>query len=178
MEIFYFDLSVLLIGYAFLTFQIIVMKYSIKLSATSLLFSLIILVSCQKDIKNEPAAQEKSQTTAANQVNGHLHQTKTFSSEVAQKWLELQLRMLRLPAGPNIYGRNGHRYFLYSGIALYESVVGGMPAYQSLSGQLKDMPAMPSTEPGKSYHWPASANAALAFLTRNFFTAAPANQKA
>jgi hypothetical protein len=146
------------------------MRRSINLTLASLLFSLIILFSCRKGIDQ--------QSTSSSKENGHLKQTKTFSSEVAQKWLELQVRMLRLPAGPNIYGRNGHRYFIYSGIALYESVVGGMPAYQSLKGQLKDMPEMPATEPGKSYQWPASANAALAFLTRNFFTNAPADQKA
>jgi len=156
------------------------MRHSINLTSglASLVFSLFILFSCQKETDKRPSNPDELQSTVANRGSGHLHQTKTFSSEVAQKWLELQVRMLRLPAGPNIYGRNGHRYFLYSGIALYESVVGGMPAYQSLSGQLKDMPVMPTTEPGKSYHWPSSANAALAFLTRNFFTAAPANQRA
>jgi hypothetical protein len=154
------------------------MKFSIYLKAVtlSLLFCILILGSCKKEIGSNTATQDQLQTSAS-QSNGHLKQTKTFSSAVAQKWLELQVRMLRLPVGPNIYGRNGHRYFVYSGIALYESVVGGMPSYQSLSGQLKDMPAMPSTEPGKSYYWPASANAALAFLTRNYFTAAPASQR-
>jgi hypothetical protein len=38
-----------------------------------------------------------------------------------------------------------------------------MPAYQSLYGQLTDMPVMPITEPGKAYHWPTSANAALLY---------------
>jgi len=154
------------------------MRQSINLSARLLLFSLVIFISCQKETENKPAPHEEIQTAPASQCNGHLKQTKTFSSEVAQKWVALQVRMLRLPAGPNIYGRNGHRYFLYSGIALYEAVVGGMPAYQSLVGQLKDMPEMPRTEPGKSYYWPASANSALAFLTRSYFTAAPADQRA
>src|SRR5829696_9489114 len=148
------------------------MKHLLKLTSTTVLFTLLILVSCQKEVGDKTTLLEETQASLASQENGHLKQTKTFSSEVAQKWLELQVRMLRLPAGPNIYGRNGHRYFIYSGIALYESVVGGMPSYQSLAGQLKDMPVMPVTEPGKSYYWPASANAALAFLTRSFFTSA------
>lgn len=153
------------------------MKLSIYFKAVfvTLLFSTIIVLSCKKETGYSPLTAESKSSEA--KIHGHLKQTKTFSSEVAQKWLELQVRMLRLPVGPNIYGRNGHRYFIYSGIALYESVVGGMPAYQSLFGQLKDMPLMPSTEPGESYYWPASANAALAFLTRNFFTAAPASQR-
>ena len=32
------------------------------------------------------------------------------------------------------------------------------------------MPAMPAIEPGQHYHWPASANAALAAMTKNFFS--------
>jgi hypothetical protein len=123
-------------------------------SCLYVLFSgLLLIISCNKE----------------NHDNGHLHQTKTYSSEVAQKWHDFQLRLLRLPAGSNPYGMNGNRYFAYFGVALYESVVPGMPGYQSLYGQLTDMPAMPATEPGKAYHWPIAANAALAFLTRNFY---------
>lgn len=125
-----------------------------------LLSGLFLIISCKKetgDIKGE------------NGSNGHLHQTKTYSSEVAQKWHDFQLRLLRLPAGSNPFGMNGNRYFAYFGVALYESVVPGMPGYQSLHGQLNNMPAMPATQPGKVYHWPISANAALAFLTRNFY---------
>ena len=115
---------------------------------------LLVFVACKKDPED---------------VNGHLRQTKTFSSEVAQKWHDLQLRILRLPAGANPFGLNGNRIFAYCGIALYESVVPGMPAYQSLYGQLTDMPAMPATQPGKEYHWAACANAALAYLNKNFY---------
>jgi hypothetical protein len=169
LKISHFNGRLLLVGQSFLTLQNFVMRHPIKFLTTLGFCSLIILASCKKD--------NGDNDSWANKLNGHLKQTKTFSSDVAQKWVDLQVRMLRLPAGPNIYGRNGHRYFLYSGIALYESVVGGMPSYQSLSGQLKDMPAMPTTEPGKAYHWPSSANAALAYLTRNYFTSASAEQK-
>jgi len=56
------------------------------------------------------------------------------------------------------------RFFAYCGIALYESVLPGMPAYQTLSEQLTDMPAMPSKRDGA-----AAANAALAAMNRDFF---------
>ena len=82
-----------------------------------------------------------------------------------------------LPAGTA--GQATDRCQAYCGIALYESVVPGMPAYQSLSGQLTDFPAMPSTEPGRAYHWAASANAALAEMNRRLFPAtATANKTA
>ena len=120
-------------------------RSTFKAVCASVLFCGIIVLSCRKDTDNTRRIPGMGSSSA--EEHGHLKQTKTFSSAVAQKWLELQVRMLRLPVGPNIYGRNGHRYFIYSGIALYESVVGGMPSYRSLYGQLKDMPSMPSTNP-------------------------------
>ena len=99
---------------------------------------------------------------------GHLQQTKTYSSDVVKKWLGVQLPLLYSPAVS--YGLNAGRYMAYCGVALYESVVPGMPAYQSLYGQLNEMPQMPQTEPGKAYHWPTCANAALAEMTRKLFT--------
>lgn len=143
----------------------------------SLLSSLLIFAACRKDHGEQPASTASEELSGANQ-NGHLKQTKTFSSEVAQKWHDLQLRILRLPAGANPYGLNGNRFFAYCGIALYESVVPGMPGYRSLSGQLTDMPAMPSTQPGKAYHWPTCANAALAYLNKNFYSNVSAAFKA
>ena len=140
----------------------------------------ICFYSCGK--KNSSRQPDEEIVSAANVNNqqGHLVQTKTFQSEVGQKWQDLQLRILKQPAGANPYGLNGVRNFAYCGIALYESVVPGMPAYQSLHGQLTDMPEMPTTEPGKAYHWPTCANAALAFMNKHFYTAtnAPAYQPA
>ena len=66
----------------------------------------------------------------------------------------------------------------YCGVAVYEAVVPGMPDYQSLYGQLNEMPQMPQTEPGKTYHWPTCANAALAAMTRSLFTFTPATNAA
>jgi len=151
------------------------MKTKSNLSLTLRIAAVMIIISvfysCKKEIGREPTLPEEF-PTAANQSQGHLQQTKTFSAEVAQKWQDLQLRFLRTPTTVNPYGRHGHRYFAYCGVALYESVVPGMPSYQSLHGQLTDMPDMPSTEPGKAYHWPTCANAALAYMNKHFFTLA------
>ncbi len=60
-----------------------------------LLFSsLFLMVSCKKE------TGDKDFDKLVNKNYGHLEQTKTFSSEVAQKWQDLQLKILRLPAGP------------------------------------------------------------------------------
>jgi hypothetical protein len=148
------------------------MKHSIFITTamTFLLFNLIILNSCQKKMEDESALQEELESSA-NQGHGHLKQTKFYSAEAALKWHDMQLRILRLPAGVNPYGLNGVRNFAYCGIALYEAVVPGMPAYQSMEGQLNGFPDMPSTEPGKAYHWPTCANAALAYMNKHFYTA-------
>ena len=137
----------------------------------SLLLVMIIVVSCQKDIEKPIQIQEEL-PSAANQTSGHLEQTKKFPATVAQKWQDLQNRFLRTPTNANPFGRHAHRWFAYTGIALYEAVVPGMPSYQSLDDQLTDMPDMPETEPGKAYHWPTVANAALAFMNKKFFTVA------
>ena len=137
---------------------------------TLLLFCLFITFSCRKE-HDEKQPLEQAVSATAVKEHGHLKQTKEYQSDVAQKWQGLQLRILYQPQGVNPYGLNGVRNFAYCGIALYEAVVQGMPAYQSLHGQLTDMPEMPSTEPGKAYHWPTVANAALAYMNRHFYTA-------
>jgi hypothetical protein len=139
-----------------------------KILHVTIMLSTVLFFSCRKqDIKVAPTNPPVT-----------LEQTKEFSSEVAQKWQDMQIRILRLPAGPNPYGMNGNRYFAYISIGLYEAVVPGMPDYQSLGGQLSDLAAIPSIEPNKSYHWSTSANAALAFLNKSFYTLASDANKA
>ena len=94
--------------------------------------------------------------------------TNAYSSGVALRWIDIQLELIRT-SSPFIGGLPPSRPFAYTGIALYEAVVPGMPAYRSLSGQLNGMPAMPKTVPGSTYHWATCANAALADMNRNFF---------
>ena len=81
-------------------------------------------------------------------------QANTYSSEVAYKWIDMQLELMRT-SSPFIGGLPPSRLFAYSGIALYEAVLPGMPSYQTLSGQLTDMPTMLKIVPGFAYHWPA-----------------------
>ena len=132
---------------------------------------LLFLVACQKEIKQIPLQEEISTAANKNKEHGHLKQTKEFSSDVVVSWINMQLQMLKLPMPAGTAGQATDRCQAYCGIALYESVVNGMPAYQTLSGQLTALPEMPSTEPGKAYHWGACANAALAEMNRKLFPA-------
>jgi len=137
----------------------------------ALLFATIFL-SCKKEMKPSLTSNlENSEMKGKSGLNGHLKQTKTYSSDVIREWLETQVNLLYSPR--NSYGVNPGRYMAYSGVAVYEATVPGMPSYQSLSGQLNEMPEMPKTEPGKAYHWPTCANAALAEITRKLFTFIP-----
>ena len=141
-------------------------------------FVSVFTIGCKKEV--DPSASTEEFLAASNaKQNGHLKQTKTFSSDVVTSWLGLQLTMFRIPLPPGTGSQATDRAQAYCGIALYEAVVQGMPAYQTLYGQLTDFPKMPSTEPGKAYHWGASANAALAEMYRRLFpTTADANKTA
>jgi hypothetical protein len=151
-------------------------KKILSIAFTTFLVALFIS-SCQKQVDKpyQPKAEESTDATP-NSQHGHLKQTKQFSSEVVLKWMEMQLRVIRTTAG--MPPPTNSRLFAYSGVALYESVVNGMPDYQSLSGQLTALPTMPQTFPGFAYHWAANANAALAFITKQFFPNTSAANKA
>jgi hypothetical protein len=56
--------------------------------------------------------------------------------------------------------------FGYIGVGLYESVHPGIKGSVSLATKLYQMPSMPAAEVHKPYLWSASANAALASLSR------------
>jgi hypothetical protein len=69
------------------------------------------------------------------------------------------------------------RTYTYSSIAMYESVVNGMPGYRSLGGQLNGLGPMPAPQAGKTYDWPTVlaqtmhrvANETYVFPLRLFF---------
>ena len=132
------------------------MKSSAKTLASRLIivliFSFILFSACRKEI-NPPSEEIRSK------------QTNTYSSEVAIKWLELQWRIFSQSGRPA--SENPSRHLAYTGIVLYESVLQGMTLYQTLSGQLTDMPAMPTLQPEVEYHWPSCANAAQAYINKN-----------
>ena len=150
------------------------MKRFSKSLAWLTMLCLVVFISCQKQVDKSSSQSHSEEVGAANKnkEHGHLQQTKTFSSDVVIKWLNLDQDLLRLPLPTGTTAQGGERILAYSGIALYEAVVNGMPGYQSLSGQLTGFPIMPSTEPGKAYHWAAAANAALAQETRYLFDTA------
>jgi hypothetical protein len=145
-----------------------------KLTSFKITLSLAVIVflSCNKIHEELHDFFDKDQTPSK--------QANKYSSDVLIKWLDLKYRIIQQPTQilkPGFTDPYINRYFAYIGIALYESVVPGMPSYKSLSGQLSDMPQIPKPEKGKQYHWPASANAALAFIHKGLLYSITAANK-
>jgi hypothetical protein len=141
-----------------------------------LILSLVItfIISCQKQIENKTGAQTGIQSST-NVLHGHLQQTNTYGADVAIAWINMQMRLMRASGITNSLLA---RPYAYSGVALYETVVAGMPAYQSVAPQLNGLSGLPKTEHGFAYHWASAANAALAFMNRHMFSTASAANKA
>jgi membrane-associated phospholipid phosphatase len=99
-----------------------------------------------------------------------------YSAGVVYDWMNLDLQLIQLTPGfsPPVAARA----LGYLGLALYESVVPGMPGYQSLAGQLNELSSLPWAQPDEPLHWPTVANAALATMTRMMFSNATPENKA
>jgi len=102
--------------------------------------------------------------------NGEGHQglnlTKKYPADIAIQWINLQQELIKTTPGfdPLVASRS----FAYSGLALYESVLKGMPGYRSVVSprigmNINDVPHQ------QIIHWSASANAAMACMLKNLF---------
>ena len=102
------------------------------------------------------------------------HPSKNYPADVANAWMQLHIKLTRTTTGYNSLVSN--RSFGYAGITLYESLVPAIPGATSLLSQIGGSPVIPDKNP-EQYFWPASLNAAMAMLTRDFFpTTSDANK--
>ncbi len=99
----------------------------------------------------------------------------TYSAAVSTEWTSLALSLTQQTPGfsPPVAARA----FGYLGLALYESIVPGMPGYTSLAGQLNELNSLPVAQPDEPLHWPTVANASMAMMTRMMFSNATAENK-
>jgi len=99
-----------------------------------------------------------------------------FSAGVPTEWFSLALQLTQQTPGysPPV----ASRALAYLGLALYESVVPGMPKHQSLAGQLNELQSLPWAQPDEVLHWPTVANTSMAAMTRMMFPVASAENKA
>ena len=95
-----------------------------------------------------------------------------YPADVAIAWMNMQLRLTKGSPGFNSIVAN--RSYAYVGLSLYESIAPGIPGCQSIASQLQGGLVLHAKEHGKDYYWPASANAALAYISKKIFANAPA----
>ncbi|MDF2187311.1 vanadium-dependent haloperoxidase [Paraflavitalea sp. CAU 1676] len=100
----------------------------------------------------------------------------SFGSEVIEKWMNLQLRLMKNTTGvPN---QAFSRHYAYSGIAAWESVAPGVAGSQQYTKKWNGLTGLPQASSNIKYYWPASVNASLAAINRSLFPNASAGDKA
>ncbi len=124
------------------------------------ILSLIMLVSCSKP----------------GEVNSNSHLPLSHSTEVLDKWMTIQLRLMRNATG--IANHAMARQYAYSGIAALESLAPALPAHQKWTSKWNGLTGLPQAMPSNHYYFPANVNAALASMNRLMFPNASSADKA
>jgi len=123
--------------------------------------SIVVLSSCQKD-ENFPAVAKGPQPSK-------------FSSEVLDKWMTLQLRLMKNATG--IPNQAFSRHYAYSGITALQSMAPGFHGKPSWINKWNGLTGLPVSQPNDHFYYPANVNAALAQINRLFFPNANASDK-
>ena len=92
-----------------------------------------------------------------------------YTAAVPNAWFALAYNQVR---AEGLTPPVASRVFGYLGVALYESVVHGIPGSRSLQGQLNGLHGLPRAR-GRAYHWPTVATASLATTMRALFEGRP-----
>jgi hypothetical protein len=142
------------------------MKKQIKIILMLVCAFIFLNVGCKKnDRPVSPCGQPATGEYNADVQNEYAMKA---GADVPAKWYDLAIKLSRTTpnqgAGPII-----SRTFGYMGLALYESVVPGIPGDQSIQSQLNEMPALPQVVCGEKYFYPSCANAALANMVHHMF---------
>ena len=144
------------------------MKTSKPIVITVFAFIMFLSGCGKQELDSEGQLNESSLNRNQNSVN-HTH-TKRHSAEVATAWFNLLADITKnTPYNPP----QTARIFAYSGMTLYESVVPGMPSYQSMYKHLTGNAI--SVSSNNSYYWPACANAALSRISSRLLANYPQN---
>jgi PAP2 superfamily len=116
----------------------------------------------------------KKETGIVQNEGKHGFLASLYNADVPLAWFKLAITLSRTT--PNTTPPIASRTFGYMGLALYESVVPGMPDNKSIQHQLNGLPVLPKVEDNKLYYYSVSANAALANMTRHMFGNASTTQ--
>jgi hypothetical protein len=119
---------------------------------------ILISASCKKaDVPDSNQGNTDIAGTAARNSKNALPYTKQYPADVATAWYTLLTQMARTKPYAN---PQALRIYAYSGVALYEAVVPGMPSYQSIFTYITGNRL--EVDHKKDYYWPACANSAMA----------------
>jgi hypothetical protein len=100
----------------------------------------------------------------------------SYSSEVLDKWMTLQLRLMRNATG--IANQAFSRHFAYSGVAALESIKPGLVGRSSQwTNDWNGLTGLPEAGHLKDYYYPANVNAAMAAINKAMFPNASATDK-
>lgn len=138
---------------------------SILCSILFLMITGVLLTSCKEKATSETNPVSNSKTTSE------------FNADIATRWTDLQLQLIKSTPGyaPPVAART----LAYTSLALYETVVYGMPKNQSLAGQLAGLTTLPKPDLSKEYNWGIAANAAISTLVIEMYaTTNDANKRA
>lgn len=119
----------------------------------------VLFTSCKKDGHYEPPTKAS-----------------VYSSNVLDKWLTMQLRLMRNATG--IPNQAFSRHFAYAGVTAYEALRPGLNANNNWSGSWNNLTGLPQAGNWRDYYLPANVNAALATINRSMFPNASAGDKA
>lgn len=119
---------------------------------TLLVGGLALIQGCKKDLPDEKNSSSKLASE--------------YSSEVPYEYYELFLEIDRF--SPGYRPPAAARMLGYVGLAAYESVVAGMPEYNSLAPNFPGL-ILPVVDPNAEYHWPSSMNACLSSIFKQFY---------
>lgn len=129
-----------------------------------LILTFFVFVSCKKESsKIDPIPINPSALASI------------YDGDLASDWLKIHLELVKNTPGfaPPIAARS----LGYTSLALYESIVLGMPGYKSLQGQLNGLNKLPLADTTKMYNWGLVANVAqYTMLTQFFLTSSDKNK--
>lgn len=139
-------------------------RHSIASKALIAASVLLVLSSCEKNFSTPPV--EGPLTVEV--VSSH-------SSEVLEKWMGMQVRLMKNTAGPN---HGFSRHMAYSGIAAVEALKPGEGIDGRWSAKWNGLSGLPNAETSKKYFLPENVNAAMASMNRLMFPTASTADKA
>jgi hypothetical protein len=103
------------------------------------------------------AAQDEAVSKLANE----------YDHTVATEWMRLVYEITR---DETVNAPAASRVYAYTGVAIYEGVVNGIPTNFSIGGQLEGLNLLPYPEDGAVYDWRAVANGSVSTVVHALFS--------